>query len=160
MMTIELNNFEVRAVSPERLRVGWSDDKADYHFHCQVEGDRVTRIMSTGVTDYPTIVQQDHDTGTKRGPSAGISRHSAAAPDFNEIVHAAKARIAAEGLASKAISAKLAADAEKAAALIRAKAAKVRELLRKQTLLTAAIEQASDVALAEFYDNVQNSTAW
>jgi hypothetical protein len=146
-----MTEFYVSSSGPDRVRVAWADQEADYYFLAKVAGDEITEI-TTGYRKFPTIFRLAK-LGRER--HRGTQALSANEPAYVPIVDEARIAIRAERLATRAMEVRAAERAEVAAKIVAEKAAKLRTIMGEHRLPT--LPEVADAVLAEVYDAIQNS---
>lgn len=145
-----MTQFEVSSSGPDRVRVAWETDDADFYFIAKVKGDEVVEITS-GLRPWPVVFRMNRGGASYRDRT---TYHPAS--DYEAIVEEAKALIRNEKLASAAMDARKAERAAFDARQIAEKAGIIRAKLIERRL--TIIPEASDTLLADLYDSIQNAT--
>lgn len=149
-----MRNVTVSYSGPSRIRVGWSDEEADYHFIAAVVGIGETfEVLPSSYHPYPTIFRKARKS-SGRGPASGLSYHNANDPKWAAFLAEVREWIADECMITRASAAHAAEERERQANAVKSKAEIMRRHLR---YILPAISSAPDGELARAYDSIQNS---
>ena len=148
-----LPDFTVTALSGKRIRVGWTDADAEHWFVASTKDGAIMTIDASSYRKHPTIYRKDL---VRSGRGSAMSYLNAETVEYVDLIAGIKAKIAADGLATKAFEAAQEARRQREEIQRLDKA----DVVRRQILahgLPALPDDADPAALAAFYDAIQNS---